>query len=291
MKNTAYSIVSRSREVPETALITGATCGIGKAFAECFAGLGYNLILTGRRENILQGVAGDIRLRYKVKVQVLTAELSRDEDVEEVITMMSGAESLSILVNNAGFGSGAAFSRSSLSDHMKMLKVHVVAPMKLIHAVLPSMVSRGRGIIINVSSMGALTPAPGNTLYCSTKIFLKSFTECLHLEVKQHGIHMLCVCPGFTHTEFHHRRVAGDSTRKNGVLRWMEADEVVLKSLNALENGRVIYIPGFWNRLVVSLTKLIPKDLYYILMSHLMNGKGSTEECESENHPYRVITL
>jgi short-subunit dehydrogenase len=153
------------------------------------------------------------------------------------------------------------FSEDTIDHPLAMVKVYVNAPLMLIHKVLPQMIERKAGIIINVSSMAAYFPAPGSALYTGTKSFLKDFTESLHMEIKGQGVQVQCLCPGFTRSDFHRN---GNDFRK-GLISWMDPDKVVRYSIQYLEKGKVVCIPGFWNQFLVFTEALLPRPLYYYL--------------------------
>jgi hypothetical protein len=265
------------------AMITGASSGIGRDFARRFAQSGYDLIITGRRKDKLIQVAEQLKEQYGISVKIIIAELSVEKDLRKLLKVIATSNDIHVLINNAGYGSGKGFSKCDISCHMQMLQVHVVAAVKLVHAVLPQMISRREGTIINVSSLGAFMPAPGSSIYSATKLFLKSFTESLHMEVSRYGIKLQCLCPGFTHTDFHERRAQGDVPKNNGIIRWMEADEVVEKCLKSLEKGKVVYVPGFMNRMLVKIVSLIPDFIYYRLMMII-----TRKTAELESVPGRI---
>ncbi|MCK9399060.1 MAG: SDR family oxidoreductase [Bacteroidales bacterium] len=248
------------------ALITGASSGIGRVFAQRFAQSGYDLIITGRRRDKLTLLAEQLKGRFSISVKIVIAELSEENDVRKLLKVIATHDNISVLINNAGYGSGKEFGNCDLNNHMQMLQVHVVTTLKLVHAVLPQMISRRSGTIINVSSLAAFMPAPGSSVYSATKLFLKSFTESLHMEVSRYGIKLQCLCPGFTHTDFHERRVNGNIPKNSGIIRWMEADTVVDECLKSLEKGKIVYVPGFMNRLLVMIVPFIPSFIYYYLM-------------------------
>jgi uncharacterized protein len=246
----------------KTALITGATSGIGKAFAVRFASMGYDLIITGRRKGLIGAVAGEIATRYGVQVSVIIAELSEDTGVRKVIRAISGCDCLAALVNNAGFGFDGLFIERKVEEHLALANVQIAAPLRLVHAALPGMIRRRDGIIINVSSLGAWAPAPINGVYGGAKAFLNVFTESLHMEVRRHGIRVQALCPGFTATDFH-RQMGVEEELRSRRLYWMKPDDVVDISMKCLERGRVICIPGLVNRILRALMAIMPRKLYY----------------------------
>lgn len=247
----------------KTALITGATSGIGKCFAERFASMGYDIIVTGRRKKIIDGIAGDIAARHGVKAGVIIAELSEETGVRKVLKAISGCENLAALVNNAGFGLDGTFIELSIEEHRAMTEVHAGAPMRFIHAALPGMIARREGIIINLSSLGAWTPAPINGVYGGTKAFLNVFTESLHMEVRRHGIRVQALCPGFTSTDFHKQMGVEEEIHAQRMFYWMKPEDVVAYSMKCLEKGKVICVPGFPNRMIRRFIALMPRRLYY----------------------------
>jgi len=254
--------------MPQQCLITGATSGIGAAFARAFAARGYNLLLTGRREEKLAEVATGIEKKWGVEVQTMVCELSASRDVNRLLEAVR-EQPAEVLVNNAGFGLGKAYHAEDEDALMAMLDVHVRVPMKLIHALLPGMISARRGTIINVSSLASFIPVPRSGTYNATKSFLNVFTESLHLEVKQYGITVQALLPGFTRTDFH-RNVREKLPGQNGkgLITWMSPDEVVNYSLAQLPRGKVICIPGRTNRMLARLVRVLPRPLVYRLVAN-----------------------
>ncbi len=250
----------------KTAVITGATSGIGEAFARKFAKQGYDLVITGRRQEKIDAVAEQIRQKYGVNVDVILAELSDEKGVREVANNIKGRE-IEILVNNAGFGANTLYHASDLIVMEQLAKVNVLAPMELIHAILPSMVERRKGTIINISSEGVYVIVPKNAVYSGAKAFLKSFTEGLHLDLMGTGVRVMALCPGLTHTDFHEKMGMDRSRQINrGQIKWMSADEVVEIALNDLEKGKVICIPGKHTKMLIHLLNLMPRKSYYRFM-------------------------
>jgi short-subunit dehydrogenase len=259
-----------SRQRPcKTAIITGATSGIGKAFAVYFAKHGYNLVITGRRKEIIQRVAEEIKNTYGVNVEVIIADLSKKEDLSAVLKAIGRLKSVDVLINNAGYGTGIRFAEDDINNQLSMLRVHVDAPLMLIHKVLPGMMHKKSGIIINVSSLSAFTPTARNALYASTKLFLKNFSESLYMDVSQYGIKVQCLCPGFTRSDFHRNRNTNFNWIGLKFIRWMEPHEVVEYSIHYLKKGGVICIPGTFNRILIKSIYFIPRKIYYTLINKL----------------------
>lgn len=253
----------------KTALITGATSGIGKAFAERFAAMGYDLILTGRRKQIITEVARGLKKTYKINVTVIIAELTHEKGISTVVTAIKKADELSVLVNNAGYGVEGLFKNLDVQEHLDMMTVHMSAPVRFIHAALPRMIEQKNGIIINVASLGAFAPAPINGIYGGTKSFLVVLTESIHMEVRRHGVRVQVLCPGFTHTDFQSKMGVEEELNKNKAVVWMTPEQVTGVSLKYLEKGKVVCIPGFTNKILYALTRLMPRRLYYRMTERL----------------------
>ena len=246
------------------ALITGASSGIGEAFAKKFAQQGYNLVITGRREDLLHDISDKLQKRYNIIVETLKVELADEEDLEFLSEKIKHMDNLSVLVNNAGFGSRFNFINEEFKSQEDMIKVHVLAPVKLIYAALPGMIHRGHGTIINVSSISGKTPLPVGATYSATKSFLSTFSESLYLENASTNIKIQTLCPGFTKTNFHGKLgLNGASLSNKGFIRWMTPERVVEVSLKNLKKGKIICVPGFWNKVIWFLADIIPRNIYY----------------------------
>lgn len=246
----------------EVALVTGASSGIGAEFARQLAGQGYDLILVARREERLAALAATLARTCGVRAEVQVADLTRPAELAQVEQRINRLKSLAILVNNAGFGTTGSFAEIDLDPQLDMVHLHILATMRLCHAVLPRMIARGRGHVINVSSMAGLVPLPENATYCATKAFLNSFSEALQIELTGTGVQVQALCPGFTHTEFHsspefERR---DHQPIPGIL-WLSAPQVVASSLDALKRNQVIHIPGIKYKFLAFLIHLTPARL------------------------------
>lgn len=248
------------------AVITGATSGIGAAYAGKFAKMGYDLIITGRRKEKIEETAAQICEKYNVKAEVVLAELSEPEGVKKVAEYIKGTK-IEVLVNNAGFGATGLYQGADPAVMEKLAKVNVSAPMELIRAVLPGMVERGSGTIINISSESAFMIVPGNAVYSGVKAFLKTFTEGLYMDLMGTGVKAMAVCPGLTHTDFH-EKMGMEKARQTdrGPVKWMSPEEVVDISLKDLEKGKVVSVPGFHTKMLTRLFNLMPRKRYYKFM-------------------------
>jgi short-subunit dehydrogenase len=235
----------------KTALITGASAGLGAEYARQLAAAGTGLILVARRLDRLETLAGDLRSKHGVAVEVFPADLSTPESVAAVEGRIAASPTLDLLVNNAGFGGRTGFVRSETNDHMAMLRVHIEATVRLTKAALTGMISRGYGAVINIASVAAFSPFSG-ALYSGTKAFLVMFSENLQAELKDKGVLVQALCPGMTHTEFH--EIAGIDKAIVPKPFWMKAEEVVRISLRRLGRGPIC-VPGWKNKAVAFLMR------------------------------------
>ena len=252
-------------DVKRTALITGASSGIGAAFAEVFASEGFDLAIVARREDRLLAVADSLRQKYGVAVSVFVADLSKRDALERLCADVA-ARGLQIdaLVNNAGYGVPGSYVDSPWQRHEEFLQVLVTAVAELTYRLLPGMIDRHYGRIINVASLAGLVPAPaGHTLYGASKAFLIKFSEALANEGRQHNVHVTAVCPGFTWSEFHD--VTGTRERMNELPRWiwLDAATVARQGFDAVMAGQAIYINGRVNRTIAALVRHLPQSLVY----------------------------
>ncbi len=240
------------------ALITGASSGIGAAFARKLAASRYDLILVARRKERLTSLATELHQQFHVDAELLVADLAHLGDIEHIEQRIGELGALDLLVNNAGFGIPGTFVENPVERYLEMIAVHILASVRLTHAALPGMIARGQGAIINLSSIGAFLTGPGDETYCATKAYLLIFSGALQAELAGTGVWVQALCPGFTYTEFHDQPVYEQYHIKAKIPKalWMSADEVVEQSLRALERGRVICIPGFKNRVLILLARM-----------------------------------
>ena len=242
------------------ALVTGASAGIGRSFAESLARRGYDLILVARSTARLEALARDLAERHEVTCKVWTADVSTDAGREDVARQVEALPRLDLLVNNAGFATTGKLAKIALEPQMEMLRLHVLAPMRLCRAALPRMIEHRAGGIINVSSIAGFIYGPGNVNYSATKAYLTSFTRGLDTELVGTGVRVQSLCPGFTHTEIHDEML--HVKKQIPSLLWMESPDVVEISLRQLEgNGAVVCVPGFKNKLMMAVLRLIPHAL------------------------------
>jgi short-subunit dehydrogenase len=269
-----YPLPRSARGEAGTAAITGASSGIGAAFARRLAASGYDLILVARREERLTALARELEQHHLIQVEILTADLASKEDVESVERRVAQLDNLAFLINSAGFGTSGKFASSDLTKQIQMIEVHVLASVRLSRAALPAMIARQAGAIINLSSVISFVPAPGNVTYCATKTYLNVFSQVLHTELSGTGVRVQALCPGLTHTEFHDSPefAAFHSLRIPEAL-WMSADEVVSHSLECLRRNKVICVPGFKNRIMGATLR---QPLVASMLQQWFRGVGNT---------------
>jgi len=255
------NVPTASRVNSPTALITGASSGIGEAFAEVFAAHGFDLVITARREDRLSAVAARLEERYGIRVLVFVADHARQDTAERLCTELA-ARGLTIdaLVNNAGYGVPGTFVASPWQRHQDMLQVMVVGVAELTHRLLPGMIDRGYGRIINVASLAGLVPAPaGHTLYAAAKALVIKFSEALSNEVRTHNIHVTAVCPGFTISEFHDVTGTREQMKSLPPWMWLDSPTVARQGFEAVMAGTPIHINGRVNRSIALLVRYVPE--------------------------------
>lgn len=249
----------------KNALITGATSGIGASFARKLGKEGYNLYITGRRIEIIEKLADNIREEYHVKVIVLLADFTIPQEVDNLLKKIETVP-FDFLINNVGFGHEKKFFDDSYEKQYEMIETHINSFCKITHLVSGCMRKNKHGNIINVSSLAGFAPTSFNHLYSSTKSFITTFTEALHLELSPLGIRVQALCPGFTRSDFHKSLNIREETFKNkGLVRWMDPDKVTELSLRSLNKKGGLYIPGLSNKILYIMVKLLPRKLYYSL--------------------------
>ncbi|MEV0995129.1 SDR family oxidoreductase [Nonomuraea sp. NPDC050202] len=236
-----------------TALITGATAGIGAAFARHLAAEAYSLVLVARDELRLAKVADQLKLRYGVGVEVLPADLSTEEGLARVESRLR--EGVDLLVNNAGFGNAGNFPHVPVENEVRMLKVHCEAVLRLTLAALPGMRERERGAIVNVASVAAFFT---RGTYSASKAWVVNFSESAASTVGPR-IRVMALCPGFVRTEFHQRA----SMDASGIpwFLWLKADDVVREAMRDLALGRRVSVPDLRYKLIVAIGRLVPRRL------------------------------
>jgi short-subunit dehydrogenase len=260
-----------------TALVTGASAGIGRAFAERLASRGSDLVLVARDAGRLEALADELRSHGRA-VEVLPADLTDPvarATVEQRLAEPDGHQApVDLLVNNAGSGTSGAFHELPVDGEEREIELNVVALVRLTHAAVGAMRERRRGAVLNVSSLSAYSPVPNTTTYAATKAFVLSFSHGLRAECRGTGVEVMCLCPGYTHTEFQQRSFR--PTEKVPAGAWHTADQVVDWALADLDRGRAVSIPGIHNKTGAVLARLAPGSLSAFVAGTLQLHSSST---------------
>ncbi|HEX6832410.1 MAG TPA: SDR family oxidoreductase [Rudaea sp.] len=242
------------------ALVTGASAGIGAAFARELAARGHSLVLTARRLDRLEALAKELTTKHAIRAECIAADLGGAEAPAALCSEIARRGiAIDVLVNNAGYGVTGKFPSQPWLVHAQFLRVLVEAPCELAHRLLPAMQQRGYGRIMNIASLAGLIPgSAGHTLYAASNAFLVKFSQSLALENVDTGVKVCAVCPGFTYSEFHDVTGTRDQVSRMPRWMWMSADEVARAGIDATERGEIVYVTGRVNRIIKALAKLIP---------------------------------
>lgn len=246
----------------KTALITGASAGIGKSFATLYAKNGFDLVLVARREDKLQELASTLKKEHGVMVHVMAHDLADPKAPAAIVDALQAKDiQIHTLINNAGYALSQTVMSSTLTDLQAFMQVLMTAPVELCHRLVPDMKAAGEGHIINVASIAAFMPPIKGDIYCAAKSFLLNFSLGLELEVKGFGIHCTALCPGFTFSEFHDVMGTRKSVSKLPRFMWMDADEVALQGYQAVCEGKSMHIPGLVNQGASQLVSMLPPQV------------------------------
>ena len=252
-----------------TVLITGASSGIGKAFACNLARRGANLILTARSVAKLEQIAEDLKKQYSTSIQVFPADLSYLDAPQQLFDEIhASGSSVDVLINNAGFGKWAHFLAEEISTYQRMLSVNINALVSLTYLCLPDMLSRGKGGVINVASTAAFQPVPYIAVYSASKSFVLNFTEALAGEYTENGLRFLALCPGNTATNF----VAVANADTSG-MSFASPEEVVKAALGAFLQKRSYHVPGIANYLTSLLPRILPRSTAIKIVANMFRHR------------------
>ncbi len=241
-----------------TSLITGATAGLGAAFARRLAGDGHALVLVARDGRRLEESAAELGRRYGVRVEALAADLSTPEGIAVVEERLGRKDDpVDVLVNNAGFGNRGTYLDVPVEDELTMLRLHCEAVLRLTSAATGAMRARGRGFVVNVASVAAFMP---RGTYAASKAWVLRFTEGVALELAGSGVRVMALCPGFVRTEFHER--AGMDTAGIPSFAWLDADKVVAATIRDLAVGKVVSVPDPRYKVAVALARAVPSNVF-----------------------------
>lgn len=253
----------------KTALVTGASAGIGMAFARILGERGFDLVITARRTERLRHLASELESRSGVTVHVLPADLARADTARQLVQSLEQRQiAVDMLINNAGIGIAGRYRDISWDRHGEFIQLMVTAPCELTRHLLPGMTQRGYGRIINVSSVAGLIPGGArSSLYGASKAFLISFTQALHSEQRGTGVHLSALCPGFTLTEFHDVSGTREAMNRLPKFLWLDATKVAEQGYRAVMRNQPICVPGLQYKTIVGLSRLLPMGVAHWLVS------------------------
>lgn len=262
-------------------LVTGASAGIGAAFARALAARGHDLVLTARRTDRLEALANELRDQHRINATVLTCDLADPQAVEQLCaTLDERGLRVDWLINNAGYGVPGRFDQNDWPVHADFLRVLVTAPTELAWRLIRGMRERGYGRIVNVSSLAGHVPgSAGHTLYAASKAYMIKFSQSLALENLGLDVHVCALCPGFTRSEFHDVTGTRALVNKMPGFMWQNADVVVQEGIDAVERGEAVHVTGWFNRTVKGLFKLMP-DRLALKMSAKQSKRYRAQDAE-----------
>lgn len=264
--------MTRKPGAGQTALITGASAGIGVDLAACFAKGGYDLIITARSEAALRDVAGRLAKAHGVKVTPITCDLGVPGGGTALAREIAGREmAVDVLVNNAGFGQTGSFDSTPIDPQLGIVDLNVRALVELSHIYLKDMLHRKRGGILNVASTAAFQPGPLMSIYYASKAFVLSFTEALWEETRGTGVHVTSLCPGPTVSQFH-GRAGTDKTRLFSSAKPMASMPVAQLGYDAFQRNRRVAVPGILNKTLIVFARIAPRPVLLRIVRHLQGA-------------------
>jgi short-subunit dehydrogenase len=263
--------MSAAGKTADWVVITGASSGIGKALAYEFAAGGFNLMLVGRNEAALGRIVGDCSSKHKIEAEFFTADLSRTESVDALIAALEAKpRQYQVLVNNAGFGIHGDFASADIDQNIQLVNVQLTAALRLTRTLLPKMIARHSGRILNVASVYSFSPVPMQSVYSACKAFLLSFSTALQNELVGTGVTVTVFCPGITQTEFRSRAGIREKKKESGMSAGAAARIAYAETLR----GKHIVVPGFVNRLYVFVAQLLPTSTMPSLIRFINRQRG-----------------
>ena len=255
------------------ALITGASAGIGREFSRQIAARAHDVVVVARDQARLDALAKELSAAQGTDVEVLPADLSRASEVEQVEARVRMTDRpIDLLVNNAGFATRGRFDELPLEGELEEIAVNVIAVARLAHAAGGAMVDRGGGAIVNVSSLGARQPAPSMATYAATKAYVSSFSQALHAELASHGVHVMALEPGFTHTEFQARAKVTEVQSAVPEFMWSDPAEVVTAALADLDKRKPVSVPFWQNKVMAAGATVLPPAVTRKLASTMLDS-------------------
>jgi short-subunit dehydrogenase len=263
MPATTKPVESRPNAAPERprplALVTGASAGLGREFALLLAERGHDLVVVARREERLVALRKELSERHGVRTKVIVEDLSHAAAPRRILDELRASNlEIDFLVNNAGYGLNGRFLDNDWAEHADFVQVMVGSWLHLTHGLLPAMVRKGRGRVLNVSSLASLCPEPPGSLYAPAKAFMTTASRALRFDLLGTGVHCTALCPGFTYTEFHD--VLGNRAEMDKLPRfmWQQARPVCVAGLEGVERNRAVVVPGAFNRTAAALCRVLP---------------------------------
>jgi short-subunit dehydrogenase len=265
-------LLSREGDSP-LAIVTGSTTGIGLELARLLARDGYPLVLVARTQSALEQVASDLESIGSPAVTTVAADLSREGGVHRVMEVV-GSRPAGILINNAGHGGAGSFAASDEAVVQSMLRLNIEALTLLAHRLLPGMIARGGGRILNVGSLAGFLPGPWHAVYYATKAYVLSLSEALAQETAGTGVTVTAFCPGPVRTPFHARAGMGNRSA-GGLLPTLDADVAALAGYRAMMDGRPLVVPGLGSKLITLLVRLLPRHAVAALAGKVQRRRMS----------------
>jgi len=265
----------------DNALVTGAAGGIGFEFCKLLASKGYDLVMVDMDADGLEKSRQDLKIQNQVNVETFVQDLSTESAATSIIDFITdkGLE-IDLIFNNAGFGNFGYFAESSWIKDRAMLQVHMITATQLIKLLLPGMISRGKGYILNNASVAAFVPGPLMSTYHASKSYLLNFTQALANEMKGTNIKATVICPGMTKTNFAKANGNDDPNIKFNI---MDSDFVAEYAFNALMKGKVVAVPGFWNKLSAFLPRLLSRDTVANMVGNIQRKNHAKRADEKAN--------
>jgi hypothetical protein len=249
-----------------TALITGASAGIGEAFARLLASQGAALLLVARREDRLRALADELEHAHGIRAEVFATDLSQPGAAQAIVAATERMHlTIDVLINNAGFAATEGFLNSEWSALQAEMQVMMTAVTELMHRFTPGMKQRGYGRIVNLASLAAFVPTAPSMLYTGIKAYVLNVSEAVDMELKPFGVHVTALCPGFTWSEFHDVQGTRELTNRLPGFMWHDAATVAQQGLAAVMAGRPVCVPGAFNKTVAYTSRLFPERLRYLM--------------------------
>jgi len=247
----------------KTALITGASFGIGYELAKIFANEKYDLVLVARNRERLNEIESELKRHNNIRIKTMVKDLANSSSPQEIFDELKYDKiEVDVLINNAGFGLLGSFTELSLKEQLDMIQVNITSLVHLTGLILPTMINRGNGKIMNVASTAAFQPGPNMAVYYATKSFVLSFSKALYRELKDKNITVTALCPGPTKTEFQKRaRMENINLERSKLMPYMSAEKVAIAGYKGLMKGKKVVIPGLLNKIGTKLVKIFPESL------------------------------